>query len=133
MGLGGALISLLSWVLLAELAVGRIIRARKLSFTGFAPMSLTRELGRSGAGWWERDGRDDCRRTAPVGAAALLSEDGFLVRDVAGFSVRPAAGAALPCLALDDWVCAVIEFGRRTGLVGDLVRGLLVVLPTVGL
>lgn len=68
-----------------------------------------------------------------MGAAALLSEDGFLVRDVAGFSARPAAGAALPCLALDDCVCAVIEFGRRTGLVGDLARGLVVVLLADGL
>jgi hypothetical protein len=125
--------SVLSWVLLAELAVGRIIRAMKLSLTGFAPISLTRELGRSGAVCAGREGRDGCRRTAPVGPAALLSVDGFLARVAAGFSARPVAGPALPCLALDDWVCAVIELGRRTGLVGDLDRALLAVLPVDGL
>jgi hypothetical protein len=36
-------------------------------------------------------------------------------------------------LAFDDWVCAAIELGRRTGLVGDFDRGLEVVVLVDGL
>jgi hypothetical protein len=62
--------SVFSWDLLAELAVGRIILARKPSLTGLvACTSLVRELGRSLAGWLGNEGREDCLRT-PVDVAA---------------------------------------------------------------
>lgn len=103
----------LSWVLLAELAVGRIILARNPSLTGFVlvPTSLVRELGRSWAGWTGREGRDDCLRRPPVvptvardwlAAVALLREDGFLVSVEVVVVARPLPGAALPVLAEDD-------------------------------
>ena len=53
--------------------------------------------------------------------AALLSEDGFLVSVEAVVVVRPVGGAALPSLEADACVGAVMEAGRRTGLVGDRV------------
>lgn len=125
----------LSRVLLAELAVGRIILARKPSLTGLVvpislprELALTRELGRSAAGWAASEGRDDCLRTEDaVGvfargpAGADLRVEGFLARVVL---VRPVEGGEFPSLAADAWVEAVIEAGKRTGFVGDLGRGL---------
>ena len=126
----GALGSGRSWVLLAELAVGRIILARNPSLAGLGPASLVRELGRSWAGWGGREERDDCLRTPAVvpavgrvwpAPAALLRDDGFLVSVEAVVVVRPVGGTALPSLATDACVGAVMEAGRRTGLVGDRV------------
>lgn len=59
--------------------------------------------------------------------AALLREDGFRVRveDEAEVVVRPFEGPVPPNLAEEDAVVAVAEDGRRTGLVGDFDRGLL--------
>lgn len=135
-GFWTGLASVFSWLLLAELAVGRIILARKLSLTGLVALSpsLIREPGRSGAGWAGREGREGCRRTPAVvlatvlaapAPAALLREDGFLVRVEAVVLVRLVVeGAPVPVLAEDAWVCAVMEAGKRIGLVGDLGRDL---------
>ena len=61
----------------------------------------------------------ECVEGAPV---ALLREDGFLVR--AGVMlVRPEELPLRPSFAADDGGGAVSEAGRRTGLVGDFVRG----------
>lgn len=129
---GGLLASGLSWVLLAELAVGRIILARNPSLTGLEPWSLVRELGRSCAGCAAREARDDCLRTPEVvvpraGGAltALLRDDGLRVRVEAVVVVRPFEGPAAPNLPEDAAVDAVAEDGRRAGLVGDFDRGLL--------
>lgn len=131
----GGFASGLSRVLLAELAVGRIILARNPSLTGLVvpislprELALTRELGRSAAGWAASEGRDDCLRTedavgvfARGGPRAVLRVEGFLARVVL---VRPVEGGEFPSLAADAWVEAVIEAGKRTGFVGDLGRGL---------
>lgn len=95
---GGALASGLSWVLLLELSVGRIIRARNPS-AGLESASLVRELGRSAAGCVGREGREDCRRTLAVvplvvrvwpAPVALLRVEGFLVNVEVAVLVRPA-------------------------------------------
>jgi hypothetical protein len=63
-------VSVFSWNLLAELAVGRIILARKPSLTGLvAWTSLVRELGRSLAGGAGSEAREDCLRTLVDGVA----------------------------------------------------------------
>jgi hypothetical protein len=129
---GGLLASGRSCVLLAELAVGRIILAKNPSLTGLELWSLVRELGRSCAGCAAREGRDDCLRTLEVadpraGGAltALLRDDGLRVRVEAVVVVRPFEGPTAPNLPEDDAVDAVAEDGSRAGLVGDFDRGLL--------
>ena len=119
---GGLLVSTsLSCTLLAELAVGRIILARKPSSGGF---ELAWDVERSGAVF--SDGRDDLGRT-PVAEPLLevlsldLSVDGLRL------SLSAAAepdGCPASIFAAEDAVGAVAEPGRRNGRVGDFGVGL---------
>lgn len=129
-GLGGLFTSTLSCALLAELAVGRVILARKPSSTGLVLALLTRDLGRSLFDCDESDGREDCLlRLEAVGVEvrgdAVLSVfrvDDFRVRPDEGVAARLGDWEAVPFFAAEDAVGAVMEAGRRTGRVGDLDR-----------
>ena len=138
---GGVFGSTFSCVLFAELAVGRIILARKPS-SGDRALALTRELGLSCALllWGERETREGCLRTvvvrevvAPVGLLGFKL-DGLRFNVVVAVPARLDArevGPPVPRRAADEAVCAVIEGGRLTGRVGDLVRVLVLVVVLV--
>lgn len=126
--------SVLSSILLAELAVGRIIRAKNDSSGARALTLLVRDFGLScvalvgGAS----DAREGCLRTVLDGAileGAMARSDRIEVGLRAGLfelmSLRLAGREdALAVFAADAAVGAVIELGRRTGRVGDFVRTL---------
>lgn len=119
-GRGGLLTSVFSCVLLAELAVGRIMRAKNPSSTGLVALPLlTRECGRS---WVDcGDERGACLRALEaVGVVARALAPLTAVFEVDGLRVRlvVAAVAGAPVFVLLDWVGAVAE-ERRLGLVGD--------------
>lgn len=146
LGLGGLLISSFSCVLLAELAVGRIILAKKdSSGAREAALLLARECGLSCdvLGLGASETREPCLRTeledvvlegflgfsafSETGLRLGLVEFAALVRLGGrddGREVVPPVPPELS-LAADEAVGAIIEFGRRTGRVGDLVCGLL--------
>lgn len=126
--------STFSCALLAELAVGRIMRARNESSGVFEDTLPTRERGLSeilAAGAkdaWEAALRIVelvCRRLAagPFARGALLV---VVVGPAARLPGRDAWASDFN-FAADEAVAAVIEEGRRTGRVGDL--GLPLVLP----
>lgn len=126
--LGGLLKSAFSCVLLAELAVGRIMRARNPSSTGLELALLAREPGRSLDDWLCGDPRGVLRMLEAVGVeertlAPFFKVDGL--RD----AVEVLADVAVP-FDLAAWVDAVAAAGTRAGLVGDLVAGLMVVFET---
>lgn len=87
--LGGVFASTFSWVLLAELAVGRIILAKKLSSTGFVPTLLVRDFGLSLPGD-ASEARDGCRGTFEAGTRGDAPVASFF--RVEGFRVRPDEG-----------------------------------------
>lgn len=126
--LGGLLKSAFSCVLLAELAVGRIMRARNPSSTGLELALLAREPGRSLDDWLCGDPRGVLRTLEAVGVeeralAPFFKVDGL--RD----AVEVVVDVAVP-FDLAAWVDAVAAAGTRAGLVGDLVAGLVVVVET---
>ena len=119
--LGGLLGSTLSCILLAELAVGRIIRARKPSSRGAREDAvLIRDLGRSGmecvASQVVSGLRVDGLRESVL-AVSVLGE----LRKLMWLCER----ARDPVLAADAAVGVTREAGRRTGRVGDFEAGLL--------
>lgn len=133
--LGGVFTSTFSWVLLAELAVGRIIRARKPSSAAFGAPVLVRLFDFSdaldGPG---REGREVFLpgfKDAPGGAPrepaivrSLFSVDGFRPRLLLMLArLGDLEGCAPATLAAEAAVGAVAEAGRRTGRVGDLGLG----------
>lgn len=136
MVLGGLFTSTLSWALPAELAVGRVNRARKPSERDFDPTLLTRDPGLSLPEWFRSDGREACLRTlALVGAAAREWTPLLAVFEVVDcFPDMPEVACVvrvgdLDVLApLDDKLGPAIETGRRAGRLGDLNR----VLPVIG-
>lgn len=99
------------------------MRARNPSSTGLELALLAREPGRSLDDWLCGDPRGVCLRTLEaVGVDERALVPFFKVgclRDAADIVV------AVP-FDLADWVGAVAAAGRRAGLVGDLVAGLVV-------
>lgn len=132
--LGGVFASTFSWVLLAELAVGRIIRARKPSSAAFGAPVLVRLLGFSGAfDGAGREGREvflprfkDAPEGGPRDPATvrfLFNVDGLRPRLLLILArLGDLSGGPPATLAAEAAVGAVAEAGRRTGRVGD--RGL---------
>lgn len=116
--------SIFSCVLLAELAVGRIMRARNPSSTGLELALLAREPGRSLDDWLWGDPRGVCLRTLE----AVGVDERALVPFFKVDGLRDAVEIVVVVpFDLADWVGAVAAAGRRAVLVGDLVAGLLVV------
>ena len=120
--------SCFSCTLLFELAVGRIIRARKPSSGGFATAPLlTRDLGRSvdvlGGFWLGRENlEDDFLSAAARGRFALVVWWGAAVARLGEREVP----SDFAVFAAEAAVGAVAEAGRRTGRVGDFGRGFVV-------
>jgi hypothetical protein len=127
--LGGLLGSTLSCILFAELAVGRVILARKLSSRTRELWRPTRDRGRSCCSWAGRHWRDGClRRLEVVGAVNRDETSGTLVVvEVECFFVKPDEAVFVllgdremdPALAADDTVGATVEARDRTERVGD--------------
>lgn len=125
--LGGLFTSIFSCTLLAELAVGRIIRAKNPSSRALEPTLLVRDFGLSLLPGEASDAREGCRGTleglveetrgdAPV--VSFLRVDGFRLRPE-GVCARLGGRETDPALAAEEAVGAVMEAGRRTGRVGD--------------
>lgn len=109
---GGLLISTFSCVLLAELAVGRIILARKLSSTGLEAV-LERECGRSfgDCPGGERDAA--CLRT--LDAVGVIARWRVVLFKLDGLRDRVEVA---PDFAADVWE-EPVEFATRAGLAAD--------------
>lgn len=128
---GGDAASTFSCVLLAELCVGRIIRARNEPSDGLLLEVLTR-----GFGFWFVNGaagREDLeglRRLVPVVEAKsrdfVIGRSPFCAEGLLVFAalarLGDLEGATSPIFAADEAVDAVAPTGRRTGLVGDFGR-----------
>lgn len=104
------------------------MRARNPSSTGLELALLAREPGRSLDDWLCGDPRGVCLRTLE----AVGVDERALVPFFKVDGLRDAAEVvvAVP-FDLADWVGAVAAAGRRAGLVGDLVAGLVVVVVEV--
>lgn len=135
--LGGVFTSTFSWVLLAELAVGRIIRARKPSSAAFGAPVLVRLFVLSGAlDGAGREGREvfllptfddapDGTPREPAIVRFLTSVDGLRPRLLLILArLGDLEGGPPAILAAEAAVGAVAEAGRRTGRVGDRGLGL---------
>lgn len=131
-GVGGVFGSTFSCVLLAELAVGRIMRDRKSLAGAFVPAILVRGLGFGFCSGVDA-GNDErgalVRMFAAVGLGGALAPVAlFKVDGLDGFAVEALlsgrGGIVLPVFAEDEAVDAVAAPGRRTGRVGDLGLGL---------
>lgn len=111
LALGGLLTSTFSCVLLAELAVGRIILARNPSSTGLEAV-LDRECGRSLPDGGECEA---CLRALDaVGVMARLRVPALAFFKLEGLRERPEV-----VLALAEGAEAVVEFGGRACLAVD--------------
>ena len=124
---GGLLISTFSWTLLAELSVGRIIRARKSPPAGFALFVLAVLV--RGFGFWlalDCAGRDVRAGFARADAAEVEIVEGRERREglVALAWLARLGERDEGALAAEAAVAAVADEGSRTGRVGDLARGL---------
>ena len=126
---GGDFCSVLSWTLLAELAVGRIILAKKLS-SGAFPTAL-RGLGSSAAGLDVGGGREAffvdvdpvCGPRSLEAGASLFSVEGLRLMVVEPVRLGDRDGGAPLSLAAEAAVGAVAAAGRRAGRVGDFGFG----------
>lgn len=124
---GGLFTSTFSWTLLAELSVGRIIRARKSPPAGFVLAVLAMLVRGFGFGlaldWAGRDKRAGFGRADAPEVDTAEGPDGRRGLLMLAWLVRLGErddGA----FAAEDAVAAVADEGRRTGRVGDLARGL---------
>ena len=131
--LPGGACSTFSCVLLAELWVGRIIRARKDPSGAFVLAMLKRAFDFwvvvDGAG---KEGREEDLRTVdltPRGGSrdegtprSFAGREGLLVFVVLA-RLGGREGAVSPSFAAEEAVVAVAAAGRRTGRVGDFGRG----------
>ena len=124
---GGLFTSTLSWTLLAELSVGRIIRAKKSPPAGFV-LAVLAVLVR-GFGFWlalDGAGRDGRAGFGRAGAAEVDTAEGREGRRgllMLAWLVRLGERGD-GAFAAEAAVAAVADEGRRTGRVGDLARGL---------